>query len=316
MPARARRRSYSLRSKTRVQNDSSERKSLILDNLLHEHSPTPDSSSVEPSTAELTTPPSEDSACCTSSTSPQNLQSLAQTPQQSSAKWTSSFRSFLKKSPKSPVKQPALATALSQPNDGVSLTAPETEEEIDAFLSDIWQSIQENSKAIPVSQYIKKVTKLKENFDHKMSEITQREVTCVSELLYCDDTTPLIVASQLAIEDRASLRKTLMESKIGYKFDELRFNFKQETAQTILGLRLQHDSHLAPKKIQKLKAKTAKLLNEWYERHLDDPYPSKAEMQLLASQSGATVEQLAIWLYNKRSSNLGSDKQKAVTRTL
>ncbi len=347
MPARSARpsRRYSLRSNSRPQNGSSEEKALILDSpLSRSPSPTctelrqyeedtgpgayyttsrPESTSGAYYSDTTSRPESTSGAYYSDTTSPESTSVATTSSEQTqhrSAKWTSPFRSMLKKSPGKSSPAAKHRPMLQQLNAGT--TAPETEEQIDAFLADIWQSIAADNSQAAASmspQYTKKVKEMKESFDRKISEITQREVTCVSELMYCDDTTPLIVASQLAIQDRVSLRKNIMESKIGYQFDELRFKLKQDVTKTILGLHSQQNARTATtNKTLKLKPKAAKFLNEWFECHLDNPFPSEAEKQLLASRSKLTVEQVSTWFQNKQSgsdkiTSISDDEQTAIT---
>ncbi len=220
-----------------------------------------------------------------------------------STTWVSSLRSLLKRPPKSPTKQP-----FGQAAEQVTLagllddTVPEKEEELDAFLCEVWRKDLTDrphacSTSGSVSNYSKRITELKDLFDCKMAEISQREATYINELMFCDETTPLITATQVATLDE-ELRKMMLESKLSYKFDKLRLKLKQEVVRTVLSLRSEY-THA--KKNRKLNSKANKLLNEWFEFHLDNPYPSEAEKQLLAHQCGITVEQLSTWFCNKRS---------------
>lgn len=227
-----------------------------------------------------------------------------------SSTWASSLRSVLKKLPRSPQKVPQSTPLLGTCNDPVVLAGsavtslPKSEAELDAFLADVWQKdVSDNPRTTtsPVSQYIRKVTELKVFFDEKMAEISQREATYVSELTYFDETTPLIPASEISSLDETSIRQMLMETRLGYKFDDLRLKVKKEVAQTVLELRSHYVSNAGPRKTRKLRPKATKMLTQWFESHIDHPYPTEAEKQLLAVQSGVTMEQVTTWFSNKRS---------------
>ena len=314
MPPRPRRR-YSLRS------GCHEQRACILDSLSQSGSPSPDGSvpTASNDSAYYTSSPGS-----SSSASPAHASAVCSMRPRSTT-WASSLRSILKRIPKnSPTKQvePALqAEAVSLaglPDDRV----PTTEEEIDTFLAEVWRrDVTDNPRTTssPVSSYIKRVTELKEFFDQKMAEISQREATYLSELTYFDETTPLISASQISTLDGTSLRKMVIESKLGYKLENLRLKMKQEAVSTVLALRTEYITQAGAKKSRKLKPKATKTLTKWFEAHLDHPYPNEAEKQLLASESGVTVEQVTTWFCNKRSRSKkmrGLYGRKDKTRTL
>lgn len=288
--------SYSLRS------GCHEQTACILDSFSLSNSPT--SMDVSGDSAYHTSSPGS-----SSTSSPTHTNDICSMRNRSST-WASSLRSVLKKAPKSP-KKPTQATALLEAHTdtvvlaGSAVTSlPSTETELDAFLSEVWRKdVSDNPRTTtsPVSQYIRKVTELRAFFDQKMAEISQREATYVSELTYFDDTTPLIPASEISSMDEVSMRQMLMETKLGYRFDDLRLKVKKEVAQTVLELRSHYISNAGPRKPRKLRPRATKMLTQWFENHLDHPYPTDAEKQLLAVQSGVTVEQVTTWFSNKRS---------------
>lgn len=177
-----------------------------------------------------------------------------------------------------------------------SFTAPQTEEELDKFLSEVWTTDAAENEKQASSQYVRKVTELKAFVDRKLAEIAQREATHVSGLMYQDETTPLITADALCSD--AALKSALLEVQIGYRFDELRFKMKQEVAQTILSLRAHYID--TGRRRRNLRPKTRKILTEWFERHLDHPYPTEQEKRHLALQCEITTEQVSTWFSNKR----------------
>ena len=50
-----------------------------------------------------------------------------------------------------------------------------------------------------------------------------------------------------------------------------------------------------------LNPQAQQILNQWYEEHLTNPYPSDDEKALLAQQGGITIKQVKYWFANKRS---------------
>ncbi|XP_060605402.1 uncharacterized protein LOC132757921 [Ruditapes philippinarum] len=61
-----------------------------------------------------------------------------------------------------------------------------------------------------------------------------------------------------------------------------------------------------------LSNKALQVMNEWYEQHLENPYPTKAEKEDLAKRGGITLGQVKSWYANKRnrSNNTRPKKQK------
>lgn len=60
-------------------------------------------------------------------------------------------------------------------------------------------------------------------------------------------------------------------------------------------------------------SKARNILNEWFEDHLADPYPSEAEKKDLADECNITLLQVNYWFGNKRNrykKKYGKGKQK------
>ena len=274
------RRSYSLRLRSLDQRD----RVCILETSIE--------TSLETSTEQRQSPGptiSADSAYFSPETSPIATELCPTRTRRST--WVSSLRSLLQK--QKPYRRPRIA--VPQGLCG-SVTVPQNEDEVDRLLSDVWEKDVTEHQLKSSSQYVRKVTELKRFYDDKLSEIAQREATYMSELLYQDETTPLLDADHLNTDP--ALRKTLLETHVNYKFDELRFKLKQEVAQTILSLRAQYID--TGRKRRNLRPKATKLLNQWFERHLDHPYPSEQEKRQLATQCDISVEQVTNWFSNKR----------------
>jgi len=209
-----------------------------------------------------------------------------------SSTWVASLRSLLQK------QKPRMRPTLVFP-EGIrgSVTAPRNEEELDQLLSEIWEKDTAESPQKATSQYVRKVTQLKGFFDRKMAEIVQRRATYVSELLYQDETTPLLTADELTA-DSVSMKRVLLEAQVSYKFDELRFTLKQEVAQTVYSLKAHYID--TGRRRRNLRPKATKYLKQWFERHLDHPYPTEAEKSLLAAQCEISVDQVSTWFSNRR----------------
>ena len=206
-----------------------------------------------------------------------------------------------------PSPPPAAAT-LPESLVGCTATVPESEEELDQFLFEVWTKdtvANPRSTTSPVSQYVRKVSELRLFYEQKMAEVAQREATYLSELMYYDETTPLLQSEQLSLADSLQLKQVLLETKVNYKFDEMRYKLKKEAAETVAQLRSHYIAENGRKK-RKLPQKSTKLLSEWYEQHLDYPYPTEEEKQQLSTRCDMTVKQVSRWFANKRSRSKSS----------
>lgn len=187
---------------------------------------------------------------------------------------------------------------------GCTATVPEREEELDRFLFEVWTKdtvLHPRYTAAPVSQYVRKVSELRFFFEQKMTEVAQREAAYLSELMYCDANTPFVPfhSEQLSLADSLQLKQVLLEAKVNYKFDQMRYKLKKEAAETVAQLRAHYIAENGRKK-KRLPQRATKLLNEWFEQHLDHPYPMEEEKKLLSSHCAITVEQVSRWFANKR----------------
>jgi secreted Zn-dependent insulinase-like peptidase len=85
---------------------------------------------------------------------------------------------------------------------------------------------------------------------------------------------------------------------VNYKFDQMRYKSKKEATETVAQLRAQYITEIGRKK-KRLPQRATRLLNEWFEQHLDYPYPTEREKRLLSRRCDITVEQLSRWFANK-----------------
>ena len=188
---------------------------------------------------------------------------------------------------------------------GCTATVPESDEELDRFLFEVWTKdtvTQPRSTTAPVSQYVRKVSELRIFFEQKMAEVAQREAAYLCELMYYDENSPFVQSihsEQLSLADSLQLKQVLLEAKVNYKFDQMRYKLKKEAAETVAQLRAQYIAENGRKK-KKLPQRATKLLNEWFEQHLDHPYPTEEEKKLFSSRCDITVEQVSRWFANKR----------------
>lgn len=68
-------------------------------------------------------------------------------------------------------------------------------------------------------------------------------------------------------------------------------------------------------KSRQLNARAVNLMTEWYEKHIDHPYPTDEDKQILAQEGNLGLSQVKAWFANKRnrSSNTKPKKQKQLT---
>ena len=223
-----------------------------------------------------------------------------------SSTWISSLRQVLHQSPHNktvgePVPTPPESLV------GCTATVPESEAELDRFLFEVWTKDavdHPRSTTAPVSAYVRKVSELRAFYGEKMAEAAQREAAYLSELMYSSgidsQSAPrLLHGEQLSWADSMQLKQVLLEAKINYKFDEMRYKLKKEAADTIAKLRAQYIAENGRKK-KNLPQKATKLLNEWFTQHLDNPYPTDEEKRMLSTRGGITIEQVTTWFANKR----------------
>ena len=66
------------------------------------------------------------------------------------------------------------------------------------------------------------------------------------------------------------------------------------------------DSDNNKKKRKSLNAAAVHLMQQWYERHFDHPYPTDAEAHQMAAQGGISLTQVKKWMANKRVRSLNT----------
>ena len=228
-----------------------------------------------------------------------------------SSTWISSLRQLLhqpqqKCSSSIAASSPPPALSLPESLVGCTATVPESEEELDRFLFEVWTKdtvTHPRSTAAPVSNYVRKVSELRLFYEQKMTEVAQREAAYMGELMHSYNQSTLPVSlqpEQLFLADSTQLIQVLLEAKVNYKFNQIRYKLKKEAAETITKLRAQYIAESGRKK-RTLPQKATRLLNEWFEQHLDHPYPTEQEKRLLSARGDLTVEQVSRWFANKRS---------------
>lgn len=259
-------------------------------------------------------------------TSPESVSSLPATPplppnavcptKTRSSTWMASLKQILHQ----PAQQTCACAAMEDPSTslatvilpeslvGCTATVPETEEELDLFLFQVWTKdtvTNPRSTTSAVSHYVRKVSELRQFYEHKMAEVDQREAAYLSELIHYDQTVlSLFIQPEqlLSLADSRRLQQVLLEAKVNYRFNQIRYKLKREAAETVAKLRAQYIADNGRKK-KVLPHRTTKLLNEWFEKHLDHPYPTIEEKRELSVRGDITVEQVTRWFANKRSRN-------------
>ena len=220
--------------------------------------------------------------------------------------WIASLRQLLSQSSgqqnhAEPLEESESSLHFPESLAGCTATVPVSEEELDRFLFEVWTKdtvLHPRSTTAPVSQYVRKVSELRLFFEQKMAEVAQREAAYLSELVYYDVNSQFH-SEQLSLADSLQLKQVLLEAKVNYKFDQMRYKLKKEAAETVAQLRAQYIAENGRKK-KKLPQRATRLLNEWFEEHLDNPYPTEEEKKLLSSCCDITVEQVSRWFANKR----------------
>lgn len=108
------------------------------------------------------------------------------------------------------------------------------EEDLDRLLSETWTALLE----APSRRHSRKAAKLRDEYERRLAEIVQREATFASRLLWCDDATPLLSASEaerMVLDAGRELADALVEAR--RRFDKLRYDLKSEVARKAVSLR-------------------------------------------------------------------------------
>ena len=235
-----------------------------------------------------------------------------------SATWRSSLQQQLalppQESPDGSCKEPELDLCFPEYLVGCTANVPESVEELDRFLFEVWTKdtvANPRTTTAPVSQYVKKVSELRLFYDQKMSEVAQREAAYLSEVVHYQHDTSSLNPDPLSSTDSFEMKQDLLEAKVNFKFDQMRYKLKKKAAEAVAHLRARYIAENGRKK-KRLPQKATKLLNEWFEQHFDNPYPSEEEKKTLSTRCEITLEQVARWFANKRSRN----KTKTVRETI
>ncbi len=158
----------------------------------------------------------------------------------------------------------------------------QNEDELDKFLDDAWA--KDCGKLS--SPYVKKLTGLKSYYQRKVEDILKRQK---------DD-----VGDQVQSAVNYDLKSALVDVIINSNYDELFLKLKQKVAKTLLGLKARYEPTSKTKRRQ-LNPKATKILNEWFEEHIKNPYPTNSEKDIIAKHCKITVGQVSNWFNNKRS---------------
>ncbi|KAF7638094.1 PBC domain-containing protein [Meloidogyne graminicola] len=82
------------------------------------------------------------------------------------------------------------------------------------------------------------------------------------------------------------------------KFTKLRIEVKKSTCQAAIALNEKHATN--PRKRRNFCKNVVQILNNYYQEHISNPYPSDDDKTELAKKTGITVSQVSNWFGNKR----------------
>lgn len=109
------------------------------------------------------------------------------------------------------------------------------EEDLDRFLAEMWTAFsaaQGRSRRVA-----RKAAKLRSDYERRLAELAQREATFASRLLWSDDATPLLSASEterMVLDAGRELAEALRDAR--RRFDRLRYELKSEVARAAVSL--------------------------------------------------------------------------------
>mmetsp|Transcript_11348 Transcript_11348/g.46083 ORF Transcript_11348/g.46083 Transcript_11348/m.46083 type:complete len:280 (-) Transcript_11348:656-1495(-) len=106
--------------------------------------------------------------------------------------------------------------------------------------------------------------------------------------------------------EEINIRLDVVNAHFNRLFDILITSF----CKSVCALKAKYD----PKKRRSLGKRAISVLNDYFEKHKDNPYPSESEKLALAQQAGITVLQLNYWLGNKRSRTKRKEQQRMHAR--
>lgn len=206
-----------------------------------------------------------------------------------SSTWSDSIRQSLLQAG-SPEKTASLAGP-SSPKRLPLANLPQTEKELDKFLESYWNKASESS-----SEVKEKIRDLKGFYDKKLNHLRQNYKLDLSRLSADRNSKELLRAFNEAKEKKKA-------------FDRDWYDLKRQVADT---LARSISLPVSSKSKNKLPPKAIKILTDWYESHMDHPYPTAKEKKDLAEECEIPTKQVAIWFNNKRSrdNNTGNKKSK------
>ena len=206
--------------------------------------------------------------------------------------WLTSLKSLLQK--QFTILSSRATRVRVPPSLASSVDVPQTVEELDKFLQDIWEQDTATTPEDAPSPYVRSVTQLRDFFLKKEAEMAMRLAAYMEELT-TDPTLP-----PLRFEE-AQMRNMLLWIRVKYRFEELKIQLKQEVAQTVLELQDKLSDH--DRKKRSLPSRVHRILGEWFDAHVRHPYPNKAAKEELAAKCGIAVSQVTNWFSNKRTRN-------------
>jgi hypothetical protein len=109
------------------------------------------------------------------------------------------------------------------------------------------------------------------------------------------------------LRDQASFRPVtdheihLKLGALAQKFDGVRTQLKHNVCNAIINLQKQYNQ--PKKKRRQLSKQATEVLTNWFYAHINDPYPTEEEKQMLAAKCVLSINQINNWFGNKRIRN-------------
>ena len=102
--------------------------------------------------------------------------------------------------------------------------------------------------------------------------------------------------------------------KIHVDHDQQRMHLTNRVTASLelLKMSIPSESNARKSKTRQLNCRAVTIMNDWYESHIDNPYPSDEEKMMLADRGNISLSQVKAWFANKRNrtSNTKPKKQK------
>jgi hypothetical protein len=152
----------------------------------------------------------------------------------------------------------------------------------------------QNPKDPKTEEFIFKFEQLKQRYKEELDKLGR----------VCDKFCALLMA---LLREQSHFRPVTdheIQLKLGEmqrKFDYVRFQLKNSVCNAIQMLQRQYNQ--PKKKRRQLSKQATEILNNWFYEHINDPYPTDEEKNILASKCLLSINQINNWFGNKRIRN-------------